>query len=59
MPRVAALVLARVIVSPRNVGDGNARRHEAVSASDLAYLQRFYAVVNTGGDKEMAPEGDC
>jgi hypothetical protein len=32
---------------------------EAVSASDLAYLQRFYTVVNTGGDKEMAPEGDC
>lgn len=31
---------------------------EALSASDLAYLQRFYAVINSGGDKEMAPDGD-
>ena len=32
---------------------------ESLSASDLAYLQEFYAVINSGGDEEMAPDGDC
>jgi len=57
-PRVAILVLARVIVSLGTLATVTPDVIEALSASDLAYLQRFYAVINTGGDKEMAPDGD-
>ena len=58
-PQVAILVLSRVIVSLGKLATVTPNVIEALSACDLAYLQRFYAVINFGGDEEMAPDGDC
>jgi hypothetical protein len=57
-PHVAILVLSRVIVSLGTLATVTPNVIEALSASDVAYLQRFYAVINFGGDEEMAPDGD-
>jgi hypothetical protein len=57
-PRLAALVLARVIVSLGTLATVTPDVIGALSASDLAYLQSFYAMINTGSDKQMAPDGD-
>ncbi len=58
-PRVAILVLSRVVVSLGTLATVTPNVIESLSASDLAYLQEFYAVINSGGDEEMAPDGDC
>jgi hypothetical protein len=57
-PLVAILVLSRVIVSLGTLATVTPTIIEVLSALDLAYLQRFYAVINFGGDEEMAPDGD-
>lgn len=54
-PRVAALVLARVIVSLGTLAAVTPDVIEALSASDLAYLQRFYAAINTKATRKWHP----
>jgi len=56
--RMAILLLSRVIVSLGTVATVTPNVIEALSMSDLAYLQKFYAVINFGGHEEMAPDGD-
>lgn len=57
-PRGAILALSRVIVSLGTVATVTPKVIEVLSAPDLAYLQRFYTVINFGGDEKMAPDGE-
>jgi hypothetical protein len=53
-PRLAILVLSRVVVSLGTLPLVDSVVVEGLFASDLAYLQDFYSVINFGSDEDRA-----